>query len=221
MIAVRELDLAGLPASQRNWVNDHTVYTHGFGVVAAYGNRSGQDGQPVFYEQNIPPVGPLGTFEPRIYFGESSPDYSIVGGPKGGPTKELDYPNSSATGQQNTTYSGNGGVNIGSFARKAAYALKYREVNLLLSNTVNSSSRLLDHRTPQDRVQRVAPWLTLDGNSYPAVVNGRVQWILDGYTTSADYPYSRLQQINNVTADSLTARTSSVQRRRGRQGGRR
>ena len=70
VVAVRELDLAGLPASQRNWVNDHTVYTHGFGVVAAYGNRSGQDGQPVFYEQNIPPVGPLGTFEPRIYFGE-------------------------------------------------------------------------------------------------------------------------------------------------------
>jgi len=211
VVAVRELDLAGLPASQRNWVNDHTVYTHGFGVVAAYGNRSGQDGQPVFFEQNIPPVGPLGTFEPRIYFGESSPNYSIVGGPKGGPTKELDYPNSSATGQQNTTYSGNGGVNIGSFARKAAYALKYREVNLLLSNTINSDSRLLDHRTPQDRVQRVAPWLTLDGNSYPAVVNGRVQWILDGYTTSADYPYSRLQQISNVTADSLTARTSSVQ----------
>jgi uncharacterized protein len=211
VIAVRELDLAGLPASQRNWVNDHTVYTHGFGVVAAYGNRSGQDGQPVFYEQNIPPVGPLGIFEPRIYFGESSPDYSIVGGPKGGPAKELDYPNSSATGQQNTTYTGKGGVSIGNFFRKAAYAIKYREVNLLLSNTVNSSSRLLDHRTPADRVQRVAPWLTLDGSSYPAVVNGRVQWIVDGYTTSADYPYSRLQQTSNVTADSLTARGSSVQ----------
>jgi uncharacterized membrane protein (UPF0182 family) len=211
VVAVRELDLAGLPASQRNWVNDHTVYTHGFGVVAAYGNRSGQDGQPVFYEQNIPPVGPLGAFEPRIYFGESSPAYSIVGGPKGGPAKELDYPNSSATGQQNTTYTGNGGVNIGSFARKAAYAITYREVNLLLSNTVNSNSRLLDHRTPAERVARVAPWLTLDGSSYPAVVNGRVQWIVDGYTTSADYPYSRLQQTNSVTADSLTARTTNVQ----------
>jgi uncharacterized membrane protein (UPF0182 family) len=210
VIAVRELDLAGLPASQRNWVNDHTVYTHGFGVVAAYGNRSGQDGQPVFYEQNIPPVGPLGAFEPRIYFGQSSPGYSIVGGPKGGPTKELDYPNSSATGQQNTTYTGNGGVSIGSFFRKAAYAITYGEVNLLLSNTVNSNSRLLDHRTPADRVARVAPWLTLDGSSYPAVVNGRVQWIVDGYTTSADYPYSRLQQTSNVTADSLTARTTSV-----------
>jgi uncharacterized membrane protein (UPF0182 family) len=211
VIAARELDLAGLPASQRNWVNDHTVYTHGFGVVAAYGNRSGQDGQPVFFEQNIPPVGPLGTFEPRIYFGESSPDYSIVGGPTGGVKKELDYPNSSATGQQNTTYTGKGGVNIGSFARKAAYAIKYREMNLLLSNTVNSNSRLLDYRTPSERVQRVAPWLTLDGNSYPAVINGRVQWILDGYTTSADYPYSKLQQTNSVTADSLTARTTNVQ----------
>jgi len=211
VISVRELDLDGLPASQRNWVNDHTVYTHGFGLVAAYGNRSGQDGQPVFYQQNIPPVGPLGAFEPRIYFGESSPDYSIVGGPAAGPTKELDYPNSSSTGQQNNTYTGKGGVNIGSFARKTAYALKYRELKILLSNTVNSDSRLLDYRTPRERVERVAPWLTLDGNSYPAVVNGRVQWIIDGYTTSANYPYSRLQQINNVTADSLTERTTSVQ----------
>jgi len=156
-------------------------------------------------------VGPLGTFEPRIYFGESSPDYSIVGGPAGGLKKELDYPNSSATGQQNTTYAGKGGVNIGTFARKAAYAIEYRELNLLLSNTVNTQSRLLDHRTPSERVQRVAPWLTLDGNTYPAVINGRVQWIVDGYTTSADYPYSKLQQTNSVTADALTARTTNVQ----------
>ena len=83
VIAVRELDLEGVPANQRNWLNDHTVYTHGFGLVAAYGNRRGEDGQPVFYEQNIPPVGPLPEFEPRIYFGEKSPEYSIVGGPAG------------------------------------------------------------------------------------------------------------------------------------------
>ena len=211
VVAVRELDLNGLPPAQRNWVNDHTVYTHGFGLVAAYGNRSGQDGQPVFYEQNIPPVGPLGAFEPRIYFGESSPAYSIVGGPATGPTKELDYPDSSATGQKNNTYAGNGGVKIGSFAKKAAYALKYRELNILLSDTVNADSRLLDYRTPRERVERVAPWLTLDGNSYPAVVDGKVQWIIDGYTTSADYPYSRLQQIQSATADSLTERTTAIQ----------
>ena len=211
VVSVRELDLNGLPDAQGNWVNDHTVYTHGFGLVAAFGNRSGDDGQPVFYEQNIPPVGPLGPFEPRIYFGESSPTYSIVGGPPGGPTKELDYPNSSTTGQQNNTYTGNGGVKIDNFARKVAYAIKYRELNLLLSDTVNSNSRLLDHRTPRERVERVAPWLTLDGNTYPAVVNNRVKWIIDGYTTSADYPYSRLQQIESATADSLTARTTSIQ----------
>ena len=217
VVAVRELDLAGLPPDQRNWVNDHTVYTHGFGLVAAYGNRSGDDGQPVFYQQNIPPVGPLGAFEPRIYFGESSPDYSIVGGPANGPKKELDFPNSSPTGQANNTYSAKGGVNIGSFARKAAYALKYRELKIMLSDTVNAQSRLLDHRTPRERVERVAPWLTLDGNSYPAVVSGKVQWIIDGYTTSSNYPYSRLQQIESVTTDSVTARSTSVQALRAAQ----
>ena len=211
VVAVRELDLEGLQASQRNWVNDHTVFTHGFGLVAAYGNRSGEDGQPVFYQQNIPPVGPLGAFEPRIYFGESSPAYSIAGGPAAGPKRELDYPNSSATGQANNTYAGKGGVSIGNFFRKAAYALKYRELKIMLSDTVNADSRLLDHRTPRERVERVAPWLTLDGNSYPAVVDGRVQWIVDGYTTSANYPYSRMQQIDSATTDSLTARTTSVQ----------
>jgi len=211
VIAVRELDLDGLLPGQRNWVNDHTVYTHGFGVVAAYGNRSGEDGQPVFYQQNIPPVGPLGPFEPRIYFGESSPEYSIAGGPAKGPKKELDYPDSSPSGQQSNTYLGKGGVNIGDFARKFAYAIKYRELKILLSDTVNSDSRLLDHRTPRERVERVAPWLTLDGNSYPAVVDGKVQWVIDGYTTSADYPYSRLQQIDNATVDSVTARSTSVQ----------
>jgi len=211
VVAVRELELAGLPVDQRNWVNDHTVYTHGFGLVAAHGNRSEGDGQPVFYQKNIPPVGPLSPFEPRIYFGERSPNYSIVGGPANGPKKELDYPDDSPTGQQNTTYAGKGGVAIGDLARKTAYAIKYRELKLLLSDTVNSSSRLLDHRTPRERVARVAPWLTLDGNSYPAVVDGRVQWIIDGYTTSANYPYSRLQQIDSATADSVTERTTSVQ----------
>ncbi|MGN6634511.1 MAG: UPF0182 family membrane protein, partial [Oryzihumus sp.] len=210
VIAVRELDLAGVPDSQRGWVNDHTVYTHGFGVVAAYGNKRGDDGQPVFFEQNIPPSGALGSFQPRVYFGESSPDYSIVGGPANGPKRELDYPDSSANGQQNTTYTGKGGVAIGSFLRQAAYAIKYRELKIMLSDTVNSQSRILDDRTPRERVQKVAPWLTLDGNPYPAVIDGRIQWIVDGYTTSSNYPYSRLQSIDNATSDSLTSRSTSV-----------
>ncbi|MEP6630636.1 MAG: UPF0182 family protein, partial [Lapillicoccus sp.] len=210
VIAVRELDLDGVPDGQRNWLNDHTVYTHGYGIVAAYGNRKDADGKPVFFEQNIPSTGTLGDFEPRIYFGEQSPAYSIVGASAGASPREFDFPDGSAAGQANTTYAGNGGVEIGSLARKLAYAIKYREANFLLSDAVNSDSRLLDHRTPRDRVSRVAPWLTLDGNAYPAVVDGRVLWIIDGYTTTADYPNSHLTSIEAATSDSVTATRTSV-----------
>ena len=211
VIAVRELDLDGVPDGQRNWLNDHTVYTHGYGVVAAYGNQKDQDGKPVFFEQNIPSTGTLGQFEPRIYFGEQSPDYSIVGAAAGAAPREFDFPDASPAGQANTTYAGSGGVAIGSLPRKVAYAVKYREMNFLLSDAVNADSRLIDHRTPRDRVQRVAPWLTLDGNAYPAVVDGRVLWIVDGYTTTADYPNSHLTSIESATSDSITSSRTSVQ----------
>ncbi|MGB3764123.1 MAG: UPF0182 family protein, partial [Ornithinimicrobium sp.] len=113
VIAVRELRLEGVDDAQRNWVNDHTRYTHGFGVVAAYGNQRTPTGEPIFYEQNIPPVGDLGEYEPRIYFGEYSPNYSIVGAPEGSPDQELDRPDSdSDTGEIQNTYQGNGGVAI-------------------------------------------------------------------------------------------------------------
>ena len=210
VIAARELDLDGIPDGQRNWLNDHTVYTHGYGVVAAYGNRKDSDGKPVFFEQ-FPSTGKLGDFEPRIYFGEQSPAYSIVGAPAGASPREFDFPDGSPAGQANTTYAGDGGVEIGSLARKVAYAVKYREANFLLSDAVNSGSRLLDHRLPRERVARVAPWLTLDGNAYPAVVDGRVLWIVDGYTTTADYPNSHLTSIEAATSDSVTATRTSVQ----------
>ncbi len=211
VIAARELDLDGVPAGQRNWLNDHTVYTHGYGIVAAYGNRKDADGKPVFFEQSIPSAGDLGKFEPRIYFGEQSPDYSVVGATSGSSPREFDYPDGSAAGQANTTYTGSGGVEIGNMARRIAYAITYREANFLLSDAVNADSRLLDHRTPRERVQRVAPWLTLDGNAYPAVVDGRVLWIIDGYTTTANYPNSRLTSIDTATSDSITTSRTSVQ----------
>ncbi len=210
VLAVRELDLNGIPTNQRNWLNDHTVYTHGFGLVAAYGNQRTPDGAPVFYERNIPQNGELPEFEPRIYFGEQSPSYSVVGAATGSSPREFDYPDNSTAGQKNTTYTGKGGVPMSSFLRKSAYALKYRELNFMLSDAVNDKSRLLDHREPIERVQRVAPWLTPDGNPYPAVVDGRVQWIVDGYTTTADYPYSRLTEIDSATSDSTTATSQSV-----------
>ncbi len=211
VVAVRELDLNGLAGGQRNWVNDHTTYTHGFGVVAAYGNQRTVDGKPVFYEGDIPPTGKLGDYEPRIYFGEKSPSYSIVGAPKGTAPVEFDYPDASARGNQNNTYAGKGGVAIGSLPRRIAFAIAFQEQNILLSNRVNSDSRILYDRSPRDRVKKVAPWLTLDGDPYPAVVDGRVQWILDGYTTSDAYPNSQKTTLEGATADSLTARTKSVQ----------
>ncbi|MGB3827241.1 MAG: UPF0182 family protein [Ornithinimicrobium sp.] len=212
VIAVRELRLGGVEDAQRNWVNDHTRYTHGFGVVAAFGNQRTPTGEPIFYEENIPPVGDLGEYEPRIYFGEYSPNYSIVGAPEGAPDQELDRPDSdSDTGEIQNTYQGDGGVAIGSLPKQLAYAIKYRQAEIVLSGNVNSESRMLDYREPRERVERVAPWLRLDGNPYPAVVDGRIKWIVDGYTTSARYPYSELKQLEDATADSLVTQASNVQ----------
>jgi uncharacterized membrane protein (UPF0182 family) len=211
VVAVRELDLEGIAGAQRNWVNDHTTYTHGFGVVAAYGNQRTTDGKPVFYAGDIPPSGKLQDYEPRIYFGEKSPSYSIVGAPSTTAPVEFDYPDTSERGNKNNTYNGDGGVKIGSLARKVAFAIAFSEQNILLSNRVNSDSRILYDRNPRDRVRKVAPWLTLDGDPYPAVVDGRVQWILDGYTTSDAYPNSQKTTLEGATSDSLTARTTSVQ----------
>jgi uncharacterized membrane protein (UPF0182 family) len=216
VLAVRELNLEGVPAAQRGWNLDHIVYTHGFGVVAAYGNERTPDGSPAYYEEDLPPTGALEPAESRIYFGENSPDYSIVGAPTGSGPRELDYPADNAGGQKLTTYAGKGGVSIGSSFNRLLYALKFREQNILLSDAVNSQSRILYDRSPRDRVEKVAPYLTLDGDPYPAVVDKgdgtgkRVVWILDGYTTSSQYPYSKLTNLNDVTSDSLTDTSSNV-----------
>ena len=211
VIAVRELELDGIAPGQRNWVNDHTYYTHGFGVVAAFGNQRTSDGKPVFYEGAIPPTGELGDYEPRIYFGEQSPAYSIVGAPAGSTPFEFDYPDGSPAGNKTNTYTGKGGVPLSSFAHRAAFALTLQEQNILLSNRVNSSSRILYDRDPRERVKKSAPWLTIDGDPFPAVVDNRVVWILDGYTTSDMYPNSQKTRLEGATADSITERSSSVQ----------
>ncbi|WP_084129318.1 UPF0182 family protein [Demequina sp. NBRC 110055] len=203
VIAVRELDLDGLGAENRNWVNDHTVYTHGFGVVAAYGNRTTSDGQPAFFQGGIPSTGDLGEYEPRIYFGQTLPDYSIVGAPEGTSPWELDYPDDdSTTGQVNTTYDGEGGPSIGSIAEKILYAIKFGEEQILFSDRVTSESQILYHRDPLDRVARVAPYLELDSTTYPAVVDNRVVWVVDGYTTTDSYPYASPLQSSTLFADS-------------------
>jgi uncharacterized protein len=214
VIAVRELNLEGLGASQRNWVNDHTVYTHGYGVVAAYGNQIGPGGQPAFYEGDIPSVGSLPEYEPRIYFSPDSTQYSIVGAPEGTKPWEFDYPDDEAGGQVNNTFGAEDGAvagpSVGTFGNKLLYALKFGSEQILFSDRVTSESQILYDRSPRDRVAKVAPYLTLDGKVYPAVVDGRVKWIVDGYTTTNSYPYSTSRSLDETTQDTLTVNSQSV-----------
>jgi hypothetical protein len=208
IVAVRELDLAGLPVGQRNWTNDTTVFTHGFGMVAAYDNTAQGNGQPEFSEADIPPVGVLDIAEPRVYFGESSPAYSIVGGPAGSVPQEFDFPDdASPNGQRNNTYTGTGGAPVGSLLNKLVFATKFQDSNILLSDRVNPQSRILWDRDPQERVRLVAPWLSLDGDPYPVVVKGRIVWMIDGYTTSNQYPNAARTSLLDATSDSITTRT--------------
>ena len=209
VIAARELDLAG--NDNRNWVNDHTVYTHGYGVVAAYGNKVTADGQPQFMEYGIPTQGKLTKlkkYEPRIYFSPNAPKYSIVGSPKGAAPWEFDYPTGSNGAL--TTFKGNGGPSVGNFFSKLLHAIRFESDQILFSDRVTSDSQILYDRDPKTRVSKVAPYLTLDGRVYPAVVDGRVKWIVDGYTTSDSYPYSQMTDFGQVTQDSTTTTSRSI-----------
>ena len=200
VIATRELNQSGLGSSQ-SWFNNALVYTHGYGLVAAYGNQRDSDGQPVFLQKGIPTEGALGTYEPRIYFGEQSPEYSIVGG--SGKAREMDYPGGANNAEQTyTTFKGNGGPKLDNAYKRLAYALKFSSEQLLLSDAITNSSQILYDRNPIDRVAAAAPYLTLDSDIYPAVVDGRVKWIVDGYTTSSQYPYSRAENYGEAASDS-------------------
>lgn len=203
IVAARELPHP--PSDRDNWVTRHLVYTHGFGFVSAQGNKVQADGKPVWQESNIPPKGELGHFQPRVYFGEKSPNYSVVGAPKGAKPSEFDYASEAKTGQSNTTYKGNGGVPLGSFFHRLLYAIHFSDINLLLSDKINSESRILYDRGPRERVQKAAPYLELDGDPYPAIVNGRMVWIVDGYTQTDNYPYSQRESLDTATEDSLTS----------------
>jgi uncharacterized membrane protein (UPF0182 family) len=213
VIAVRELDLEGLDGQRRNWTNDTTVYTHGFGVVAAYGNTTTSTGAPAFWQSGIPSSGEMGEYEPRIYFGQNSPPYSIVGSPDDAEW-ELDYPDDESGGAINTSFPTDevsAGPAVGTLWQKMLYAIKFGSEQILFSDRVTSASQILYDRDPSERVSKVAPYLTLDGRVYPAVVDGRVKWIVDGYTTSDQYPYSASQSLEDATTDSLTLTSNTIE----------
>ena len=211
VISMRELNLAGLSQEQQNWVNRHTLYTHGFGVLAAYGNSITSDGLPSYWEQSIPSKGEIGEYEPRVYFSQSAPDYSIVGGPEGTPNQELDYPDDNAPGGQvSTTFKGNGGPSVGHFWNKLLYSIKFGSTDIFFSSQTNEESQILYDRDPLLRVAKVAPYLTLEQKAYPAVVDTdgdpstpkRLVWVVDAYTTTDSYPYAQHQSLSSSTVDS-------------------
>ena len=221
VLGVRELDQEGIDAGSRNWANLHTVYTHGNGVIAAFGNQRPADdvsqriGDVVWAEGQEATQRTLtnlseGGYETRVYFGEQSPSYSIVGKSSAGSRDvELDLPpGMPEEGEEaTTTYDGAGGVGVGSLFRKVLYAVKFGEPNIVLSERVTDNSKILYDRNPGDMVKKVAPWLTVDSDPYPAVVDGKIQWILDGYTTTDQYPQSQKASFEDMTEDSLAINT--------------
>jgi len=210
IVAAREIKQAGIP--DQSWINLHTVFTHGFGLVVAYGNQRQASGEPVWLAKDIPPVGPLTQTQARIYFGESSTTFAVVGAPPGTDPVELDTPGG-GTNQPETrnTYDGTGGVPIGNFLLRTLFALRYGDINLVLANRLNSASRILYDRTPTERVAKVAPWLQIDSDPFPAIVDGHLVWIIDCYTTTNHYPNSQLSDLGvGMTATSVNYVRNSV-----------
>ena len=192
LLSARELSLTDLPENSRTWSNEHLQFTHGFGLVASLANSRTSAGQPSFLVKDVPgTVSPgaesLSTKQPRLYFGEvfDPTDYSIVNSAQ----DELDYASEDAVERSN--YSGSGGVDIGGPLRRLAFAIREGDPNLVLSSLIEGDSRILIYRNVRDRIRRAAPFLSLDHDPYPAVVDGRVVWIMDAYTSTASYPYSQ------------------------------
>lgn len=209
VVAAREIDPGAIP--DKSWSNVHTVYTHGYGVVAAYGNQADNAGEPVWLDRGTTPTGALKQTQPRIYFGEGSSDYVVVGATNGTAPVELDTPSIEASGAQELySYTGSGGVAIGGLVNRLLYSLRLNDLNLAISSRVNSASRILTDREPVQRVQKVAPWLTPDSDPYPTVVNGRIVWVVDCYTMTANYPNSQQVGWQSAITDSASAQRSLV-----------
>jgi uncharacterized protein len=214
VLGVRELDQGGILEGDRNWNNLHTVYTHGNGVIAAFANQRPRDneterggiqwaeGQQA-NEDALTRLFPDG-YETRVYYGEQSPDYSVVGKLGGGPDVELDLGNAGTDDEgETTTYDGEGDVEVDSLLDQLLYAVKFGDPNFLLSERVHENSKVLYYRKPLERVEKLAPWLTLDEDPYPAVIDGRIVWIVDGYTTTDRYPLAQKESFEEMTDDSL------------------
>jgi uncharacterized protein len=183
-ISARELDISRLAQAAQNWVNQHLAYTHGYGLAASPVNAVVGQGLPDYVVGDVPPTGPLKVTQPAIYFGELTGNYALA--PSN--TREFDFPQGSQ--DVYTTYTGSYGVPM-TAASRALWALRLGDFNLLVSPQVTDKTQMLYRRNIVDRASALAPFLTFDGNPYVVVVDGRVYWILDAYTTGTTYPYSQ------------------------------
>ncbi|MEC3978965.1 UPF0182 family protein [Amycolatopsis sp. H20-H5] len=218
IVAAKEMKTDGLTGNQTSWINKHLVYTHGNGFVAAPANtidRAVKDsnadgGYPIATTSDTQnpqgagvttPGGPgIKVDEPRIYYGElaSESAYAIVGGKSTQTPGEYD-----TAADRGYIYKGSGGVSVDNWFNRLAFAAEYGERNILFSDAIGDGSKIMYNREPRDRVSKIAPWLTLDGDPYPAVVDGRIQWIVDGYTTLNNVPYAQQTSLGEATNDSL------------------
>jgi hypothetical protein len=189
MLTPRELDIRQLPDARANWINGHFIYTHGYGVVMAEANRITPQGQPVLLIQDAPPrveTKSLKLTRPEIYYGETVHEPVFVRTQQ----PEFDYPAGSENVQ--TRYEGKGGIPISSFAMRVSAALAYADRNILLTGLLNPDSRMLIHRDIRGRLGKVASFVNWDPDPYMVVTDeGRLVWMVDGYTSSWRHPYSR------------------------------
>ena len=194
MLSARELNQSKLPADAQTWINQRFKFTHGNGIAMNPVNRFDEEGLPVFYVKDIPPLAPpeLRIDRPEIYFGEETRNYVVVGGD----TKEFDY----AKGQENVynVYQGRDGVSLRRLWTRALFAWYFGDFKLLISDNVTSTSRILFRRLIQDRIQRIAPFLRLDHDPYLVVSDGRLIWLQDAYTVSDALPYSQRSRANSI-----------------------
>ncbi len=193
MISPREMNINNLQSGAKTWINEHLVYTHGYGVVMNPVDKVTSEGQPEFYIKDIPPSSDYIKMErPEIYYGLETGKYAVVKTT----TEEFDYP----SGEQNiyTTYNGSGGVVLSDIIRRFVYAARFGSVELLFSGSITSESRLLMHRNIVERVRKIAPFLLYDSDPYIVISDGRLCWILDAYTTTDMYPYSEPIYLMNT-----------------------
>jgi len=203
MLSARQLNIGGLPSNAQTWVNQHITFTHGYGVAVSAVNQVTTDGSPDFLVQDIPVTSAapsLTITQPRIYYSEIGTQYTLV------KTKdpEFDYPGQGGADVYRS-YDGSGGIPIGSFINKLAFALKFGTIKFFTTSAIDSQSRIIIHNDIMGRLRTAAPFLTFDHDPYMVIADGRLYWIADAYTTTDRYPYSQPTGNLNYIRNSVKA----------------